>query len=111
MRRNRSSWSWDPICHWLPYHAIVSDEPFYSPYLRPQAPRQPRRGELVWTLLKAGKRVDCELRFHGVSYGWECQCLYDGDFVYGRRFLLRAGALNEAEAQRRRLMGEGWIDM
>jgi hypothetical protein len=27
---------------------------------------------------------------------------------YGQRFVLRAGALEEAEAQRRRLMGEGW---
>ena len=32
-----------------------------------------------------GRHVECELRFHGESYGWECQCLYDGEPAYGRR--------------------------
>jgi hypothetical protein len=27
-------------------------------------------GEPVWTLVKHGKRVDCELRFHGESTAW-----------------------------------------
>jgi hypothetical protein len=75
---------------------------------KPAASRQPKPGEHVWTLRKNGKQVDCELRFHGESYGWECQCLHDGELAYGRRFLLKAGALEEAEAQRQRLMSEGW---
>jgi hypothetical protein len=37
----------------------------YTPHLR----------ERAWTLTKRGKRVDCELLFHGESYGWEVQCL------------------------------------
>ena len=74
----------------------------------PPAARQPKPGEHVWALHKNGKRIDCELRFHCESYGWECQCLHDGVLVYGQRFVLKAGALEEAEGQRRRLVGEGW---
>lgn len=87
---------------------VSDDEPFYSPNARPAPVRQPKPGELVWSLQKAERRVDCELRFHGESYGWECQCLHEGVLAYGRRFPLRAHALQEAEAQRRRLLGEGW---
>src|SRR6266852_3303114 len=64
--------------------------------------------EPVWTLRKGSKRVDCQLRFHGESYGWECVCLYDGELVHCRRFALKAGALTDAEAQRQRSIGEGW---
>jgi hypothetical protein len=88
---------------------VVSDEPFYSPNRQPDPPRQLKSGEHVWSLRKNGRQVDCELRFHGESYGWECQCLYNGDLGYGRRFVLRADALEEAESQRRRLLNEGWI--
>ena len=69
----------------------------------------PRR-EHVWSLRKNGKQVDCELRFHGESYGWECQCLRDGELEYGRRFVLREHVLAEAEGQRQRLMREGWTN-
>jgi hypothetical protein len=77
---------------------------------KPPTPRQPKPGEHIWSLRKNGRQVDCELRFHGESYGWECQCLHDGDLVYGRRFILWAGALAEADGQRKRLMGEGWTN-
>jgi hypothetical protein len=86
----------------------VSDEPFYSPNRKPEPPRQLKPGERVWTLRKNGRQVDCELRFHGESYGWECQCHYNGELAYGQRFIMKAGALEEAEAQRCRLMREGW---
>ena len=52
--------------------------------------------------------MTCELRFQGESYGWQTQFVHDTDFAYGRRFLLKAGALEEAEAQRRRLEQTGW---
>ena len=42
------------------------------------------------------------------SYGWECLCLYDGELVYGRRFVMKEGAVAEAAAQRQRLIAEGW---
>lgn len=63
------------------------------------------------TLVAAEGRqaIDCELRFHGESYGWECQCLHDGVLAYGQRFVLREGALGEADAQRQRLVNEGWM--
>ena len=56
-------------------------EPFYSPNAKLAPARQPKPGEHVWSLRKAERRVDCELRFHGESYGWECQCLYNGDLA------------------------------
>jgi hypothetical protein len=87
----------------------VSDEPFYSPNRTPMPPRQPKPGEHVWSLCKPGRRIDCELRFHGESYGWECQFLEDSALRYGQRFVLHEHALEEAEAQRWRLIGEGWI--
>ena len=62
---------------------------------------------IVWSLRKDGKQVDCELQFHGESYGWECRCLHDGELAYGQRFIMKAGALEEAEAQRARLLKEG----
>jgi hypothetical protein len=85
------------------------NDPFYAPNHKPAtAAARPVPVERKWTLLKTGKRVECELRFHGQSYGWECVCLYGGDLVYGRRFVEKTGALEEAEAQRQRLIGEGW---
>jgi hypothetical protein len=87
----------------------MADEPFYAPNRPPPLPRQPNPGEHVWALRKNGRWVDCELRFHGESYGWECQCLHDGELAYGQRFTLRQDAIEEAEAQRARLIGEGWI--
>ena len=87
---------------------MANDDDWYKPH-RPPAPlRQPKPGEHIWSLRKNGKHVDCELRFHGESYGWESQCLHDGELEYGRLFILRELALEEAEAQRVRLMGEGW---
>lgn len=74
----------------------------------PTQPRKPTPGEHAWSLRKNGKRIDCELRFHGESYGWECQRLHDGELAYGRRFILREGAIAEAEAQRQRLTRNGW---
>jgi hypothetical protein len=83
----------------------MSDEvPFYSPNAKPRPPRQPKPGEHLWTL----RRSDCELRFNGEFYGWECQCLLDGILAYGRRCPLREQALKEAERQRQRLMKIGW---
>ncbi len=86
----------------------MADEPFYAPNYKPAPAPTPKPGEHIWTLLKAGKRVDCKLHFRGESWGWEAQFLYDGELAYGRRFLARPGALKEAEAQRQRLIGEGW---
>ena len=76
---------------------------------KPPAARAPKPGEHVWALRKNGRQIDCELRFHGESYGWECQCLHDGVLAYGQRYVTHAGALVEAETQRTRLIDEGWL--
>ena len=86
----------------------MADTPWYAPDHVIATLQPPKAGEHVWTLRKAGRQVDCALRFHGESYGWECQCLHDGELAYGQRFVTRAGALAEAEAQRARLLREGW---
>lgn len=49
---------------------------------KPPAPAQPKPGEHLWSLRKNGRQVDCELRFQGESYGWECQCHHDGVLAY-----------------------------
>ena len=86
----------------------MADDDWYKPNRPPTPPRQPTLGEHIWSLRRNGKQIDCELRFHGESYVWECQCLYAGELAYGQRFILRELALEGAEAQRQRLMGEGW---
>src|SRR5438552_52665 len=58
----------------------------------PAPPQQPKPGECVWTLVKAGRRFDCELRFQGESYGWECQVLEGGEIRYGQRLSRRPGS-------------------
>jgi hypothetical protein len=87
----------------------MADEDWYKPHRPPTPPRQPKPGERIWSLRRNGSQVDCELRFHGESYGWECQCLHDGELAYGRRFPMRELALEEAEAQRQRLSAQGWL--
>ena len=89
---------------------MMTDEDWYKPHRPPVPARQPKPAERVWSLHKNGRDVDCELRFHGESYGWECQCLHNGDLAYGRRFTLRAHALEEAEAHRQRLLALGWAE-
>ena len=88
----------------------MADDDWYKPNPTKAPPRQPKPGEHVWTLVKSGRRLDCELRFHGESYGWECQCPADGELVYGQRFPLKAGALAEADAQRKRLVRDDWME-
>ena len=86
----------------------MADDDWYKPNPPQPPPRVPKPGEWQWTLVKNGRRYDCELRFHGESYGWECQLLEDGEIRYGPRFPLHAGAVAEADAQHARLLREGW---
>ena len=65
-----------------------------------ESPRQPKPAARLWTVRKNGRHVECALRFHGESYGWECQGLYDGGRAYGRRVARYDLALDEAEANR-----------
>jgi hypothetical protein len=72
----------------------VADDELLWTAKPPTTVRQRKPGEPIWSLRKNGRQVDCELRFHGESYGWECQCLYDGDLAYGQRFVLRVAPLS-----------------
>jgi len=64
---------------------VPSYAPGYAASIRDNA-CAPRPREHVWTLVKAGRRMDSSPLFHGESYGWETQLLEGGDLVYGRRF-------------------------
>jgi hypothetical protein len=75
----------------------MAGDDWYKPHPRPAPPRQPTPGERVWSLIKNGRQVDCELRFHRKAYGWECQFLLDGELAEGRRFTLRELALQEGD--------------
>jgi hypothetical protein len=77
----------------------------------PPLRRLPVPVEPLWSLRKSGRQVDCVLRFHGESYGWECQFLHNGELSFGQRFVLRRAALREAETQRQRLIADGWATL
>jgi hypothetical protein len=47
-------------------------------------PPPPRKGEPLWTIQKAGRRLACELRDDGTA-GVEVQMSRDGEFLYGPR--------------------------
>lgn len=68
---------------------------------------KPRPRERLWTLAKNGKRIDAELMFHA-EYGVEIQFLYEGVMAYGRRWTLRAQAIQEANDKLAELTAEGW---
>ena len=84
----------------------MSDDALLWNAAPPPSPK-PRFAERVWSMRKNGKQIDAELRGHG-EYGWECQFLHDGELAYGRRWNLRASALDEAEAKRQELERAGW---
>jgi hypothetical protein len=61
----------------------MADEDWYNPIARPPA-RQPTPREHIWSLRKNVHQIDCELRFHGESYGWEVQFLERGELMVSR---------------------------
>ena len=87
---------------------MADEEPFYSPRRKPAPPRQPSPGQHVWTVTKAGRRGDCELRDHGAPCGWETQTLENGELSTGRRFETYALAMQWADLERDALEQDGW---
>jgi len=74
---------------------------------KPSLPPKARRPEWLWSLQKAGRRIDCELHSNGRA-GWECR-LFDEDWlIEGYPVRRRADALAHAEEQRQKLKREGW---
>lgn len=59
--------------------------------------RQPKTGELMWTVRKGHTVFSCELRDHGEPFGFEVLLLRDGAWFYARRWPTRAGALVEVD--------------
>jgi hypothetical protein len=68
---------------------------------------KPRPRERLWTLTKNGKQIDAELLFHA-EHGVEIQFLHEGVMAYGRRWTLRAEALDQAGQKRIELQRQGW---
>ena len=71
------------------------------------APPAPADGQQQWTLTKDGRRFTCTLRSHG-KYGWDCEFSEDGALIAGRRFPMRAQAIESADAEREEHEREGW---
>ena len=77
----------------------MTDEPFDAPNSRP-TPRQRQRGEPLWSFQNGGVEWSAEIRFQGAGVGWEPQIFKNGEFVSGRRFILRDEAIGWAAAER-----------
>jgi hypothetical protein len=85
----------------------MSEQPFYAPNYKP-APTQPRTGESLWVIQKAGRQLACELRDDG-EWGVEVQVYRDGELLYGRRWATRALALAEADARKAQYLKDGGV--
>jgi hypothetical protein len=86
----------------------MSAEPFYAPDHKPAPPRQPKRGEPLWAILKDGQQLECELRDHG-AWGVEVQVYRDREFLYGQRWATRALAIEEADDRRAAYLRKGGV--
>ena len=79
------------------------------PSPRRSAPPNPRLAERIWSMLKSGRRIDCELQAHGDA-GCDCRiCDEDGWCLYRCHWSRRAQALADAEGQRQALARDGWM--
>ena len=58
---------------------MVDDDWYLHAAQQPAIDARPPGAPL--NLRKNGKQIDCELRFHGESYGGECQCLHNGELA------------------------------
>src|SRR4029079_17543535 len=71
---------------------MADDDPFYSPKLKPQPPRVPQPGEMLFEFLVGHDRYLFELRDHGEVYGVECQVFKNEEFWYARAATTRSAA-------------------
>ena len=85
----------------------MTDDSRWQPHL-PATACKPRPREPLWTLTKGEKRIDAELLFHA-EHDVEIQFLHERVMAYGRRWSLRAQAIEEASAKRAELEGHGWV--
>jgi hypothetical protein len=83
---------------------MSDDVPFYAPHQPPAAPRRPHPREPLWAFVRQSdkKRFECELRFHGESYGWEAQIFDQGELLTSHgAFVTRALAVQWADETRK----------
>ncbi len=66
-----------------------------------------RQHQHVWSMLREGRQMDCELRYHG-DYGVEVRVSDRGEFAFSRLFRAPELAIAEAYEQRERLERRGW---
>ena len=78
---------------------MSDNDPHFAGHVPP--PRQRRPGEPLWTIRVNHVTYSAELKFHGESYGWECQSFRETEFTIGRRFILREAAIRWAESERK----------
>jgi len=84
----------------------MGDDDWYRRNAPQPPPRVPKPGEPLWAFVRQSdkKRFECELRFHGESYGWEAQIFEQGElWVAHGHFVTRALAVQWAELERRAL--------
>lgn len=81
-------------------------EPFYSP-TRQAAVREPKPGQVLWTVRKDATSRRAELRYHG-EWGVEFQLFADGRFMYGQRCPSRELAMAVADAELEARIEAGW---
>ena len=83
---------------------MTPDHPFYSPHHTPPQVK-PRPGEKLWSLHQEGVVWSAELRYNG-ECGVECQICREGQLVIGRRFDLKAQAIQWGEEERKEIEGD-----
>jgi hypothetical protein len=71
-------------------------------------PPDPKPPERVFSVQKAGRQIDCELRAQG-ELEWECQFFDENWCIYRRRWATRTDALADADEQRQKLLDAGWM--
>ena len=78
----------------------MSDDAFYSHW--PEPPSQ-KSAEHLFDFVRASDRaaMSCRLKFHGESYGWEALFYANDEFLIGRRFIMRAQAIEWAHDERK----------
>jgi hypothetical protein len=90
----------------------MTDEPFYSP-TNPGVdfgPREPRPGELLWTMTKKGHTCHAELRPCPWGDTMELQIFADGEFRLGHLHASREWAETEATIKQEALRVKGWTE-
>ncbi|HZS62497.1 MAG TPA: hypothetical protein VFA43_24740 [Gemmatimonadaceae bacterium] len=87
----------------------MSDEPFYSPTRKPEAPRQPTPGFKQWELHNGDRVLVCEFRDdEWPGAGVDVQLIEGGEILVSTRCVTADGARYVAESFRQEYLRTGW---